>query len=196
MPDGRLKQCKTCEKAKQQAYYAVNKDRLLAQQKAYHHRTKAERNAKSREYHATHREERCAKQRAKYGADPELRRANNEASRRNYLARKEHFRALAKAYAKTERGKDAIRKAHARERELFPERIKARYCVSNAVRDGRLKKAKACEQCGKRGRIEAHHHKGYEPEHRLDVQWLCPPCHDIADLQQDQSWNQQQTPAS
>ncbi len=60
---------------------------------------------------------------------------------------------------------------------------KARYYVTNAVRDGRLTRSKYCEVCKrkewgkKRSMIEAHHYKGYEPENWLKVQWLCAPCH-------------------
>lgn len=53
-----------------------------------------------------------------------------------------------------------------------PDRYKAHSAVSNAVRDGRLKKL-PCAFCGS-GETEAHHHDYSKP---LDVTWLCKPCH-------------------
>jgi hypothetical protein len=60
---------------------------------------------------------------------------------------------------------------------------KARYAVSNAVRDGKLHRPNKCQKCNKRdwgikrSMIEAHHYKGYEPENWLVVEWLCTDCH-------------------
>lgn len=47
--------------------------------------------------------------------------------------------------------------------------------VGAAVADGRLSR-QPCEVCGST-KVEAHHHLGYEPEHRLDVRWLCHSHH-------------------
>jgi hypothetical protein len=57
--------------------------------------------------------------------------------------------------------------------EENPERNKAHYAVSNAIRDGRLQK-KPCAFCGASEQLEAHHHDYAKP---LDVTWLCKPCH-------------------
>jgi hypothetical protein len=59
-------------------------------------------------------------------------------------------------------------------RERFPEKYKAQTAVNNAVRDGRLIKPKACEDCGKEGRLHGHHEDYSE---LLDVVWVCVPCH-------------------
>lgn len=53
-----------------------------------------------------------------------------------------------------------------------PEKYKARYQVSNAIRDGRLFKM-PCEYCGN-PKAEAHHHDYTKP---LDVKWVCFKCH-------------------
>lgn len=64
---------------------------------------------------------------------------------------------------------------------------KARYYISNAIRDGRLKRPKKCAECGiddwgkKRSMIEAHHYLGYEKVNWLKIKWLCTNCHKLAD---------------
>jgi len=71
--------------------------------------------------------------------------------------------------------------------KMEPNKKKARYTVSNAVRDGRLIRPNVCEKCGRkdwgisRSMIEANHHRGYEPENWLVVEWLCTDCHKLAD---------------
>ena len=55
---------------------------------------------------------------------------------------------------------------------------RAHTAVLQALRHGQLIKPEVCEHCGKRRRvIQGHHYLGYEPEHWLDVQWLCTKCH-------------------
>jgi ribosomal protein S27AE len=49
-----------------------------------------------------------------------------------------------------------------------PEKYAAHYAVSNAVRDGRLKK-QPCEVCGAK-KVQAHHDDYSKP---LEVRWLC-----------------------
>jgi hypothetical protein len=54
---------------------------------------------------------------------------------------------------------------------------RAQNAVRNAVKSGALIRAKKCSDCGKKSKIEAHHHNGYSVEHKLDVVWLCNDCH-------------------
>ena len=49
--------------------------------------------------------------------------------------------------------------------------------VSTAVKNGTLTRPATCSKCLQEGRIEAHHHNGYDKEHILDVIWLCRSCH-------------------
>lgn len=63
---------------------------------------------------------------------------------------------------------------------------KARNAVNLALYRKVIMKPDACESGGKYGvpcsdgKLTAHHHKGYHPEHWLDVEWLCPSCHTAA----------------
>lgn len=60
-------------------------------------------------------------------------------------------------------------------------RHRARQRVRYAVSTGRLKKPDRCLRCERWTSIlHAHHSHGYEPEHALDVVWLCSLCHAAA----------------
>lgn len=61
-------------------------------------------------------------------------------------------------------------------RQRSPMRFKAQAAVRGAVRRGLIKK-EPCAICASNQDIEAHHHKGYEPENWLEIQWLCRVCH-------------------
>ena len=61
-----------------------------------------------------------------------------------------------------------------------PEKTRARNAVARALRTGRLMQSVRCEQCGAEGvRLHAHHHIGYEPEHWLEVRFICTACHGL-----------------
>ena len=63
-------------------------------------------------------------------------------------------------------------------REANPEKKQAHEAVRRAIRKGVLVRPDSCSQCGNNQmRIEAHHHKGYAKENRLDVVFLCTSCH-------------------
>lgn len=81
-----------------------------------------------------------------------------------------------KAYAKTERGKLAAKKAHKNYIESFPLRRAAHIIVSNALKNGNLTK-QPCFICGEKA--EAHHPDYSRP---LDVVWLCSTHHKEAHL--------------
>jgi hypothetical protein len=110
-------------------------------------------------------------------------------SRRQYRARSEVFRAKAiaeywadpvkaavrmKRYAQSDAGKAAKR----RYAEKNADRIKARRAVSHAIVRGDLLRPEFCEDCFEKRHVQAHHHRGYDKEHWLDVVWLCQDCHD------------------
>ena len=58
----------------------------------------------------------------------------------------------------------------------FPAKIAARKAVMKAINSGVIVRPDACSECGKLGKIEAHH-DSYAPEHRLNVRWFCRQCH-------------------
>jgi hypothetical protein len=61
-----------------------------------------------------------------------------------------------------------------------PELILAWQAVASALRDGQMVRPDHCDGCERTVHLVAHHHLGYAPEHRLDVQWLCRKCHKAA----------------
>jgi hypothetical protein len=61
---------------------------------------------------------------------------------------------------------------------------RARRAVNQAIKNGKLVRPDSCQLCtrnpglGSDGRflVRADHYLGYEHEHWLDVQWVCPEC--------------------
>lgn len=58
-----------------------------------------------------------------------------------------------------------------------PNKYKARDALTRARRTGVLVTPDACEHCGNSEKSIQGHHWSYEPEHWLDVMWLCTECH-------------------
>ena len=52
---------------------------------------------------------------------------------------------------------------------------RAHHTLQNAVRYGKIER-QPCGVC-REGKVEGHHHQGYEPEHYLDIKWLCSKHH-------------------
>lgn len=82
-----------------------------------------------------------------------------------------HRVAARREYAKTPSGKESHKRALKKQRQINPDKAKARYAVSNAVRDGKLLR-QPCWCCGQKA--EAHHPDYSRP---LDVVWLCQEHH-------------------
>ena len=87
-----------------------------------------------------------------------------------------HRKEAAKEYQKTEAGKASIAKCSVKYREQNPLKRSAHMIVGNAVRDGRLNKATACEVCKEPSKLHGHHDDYSKP---LSVRWLCSPCHHV-----------------
>lgn len=77
-----------------------------------------------------------------------------------------------RAYAQSSDGKASHAKSLKRQRELHPEKYRARVAVGNAIRDGKLVR-RPCEKCGAE-KSEAHHDDYRKP---LEVRWLCKRHH-------------------
>jgi hypothetical protein len=85
------------------------------------------------------------------------------------------YRKIGREWTKTPEAK-AKRAATMREwRKMNPSKAKARDKVGYALRSGKLRRGPCC-RCGTVP-AQAHHHLGYDPEHWLDVIWLCRECH-------------------
>jgi hypothetical protein len=65
--------------------------------------------------------------------------------------------------------------------ESTPEARLSQGRLNRAVRDGRVTKPKACEECQAVGYVEGAHFN-YNPEEALRVRWLCRRCHLAWDL--------------
>lgn len=74
--------------------------------------------------------------------------------------------------------RESRRKAEKKWRDENRAAKRAHDAVHYALKTGRLVKAKNCSECGEETEnLHAHHHNGYSKEHRLDIVWLCHPCH-------------------
>lgn len=89
-----------------------------------------------------------------------------------YAATQERFKATKKRNITAAAGR---RRVKAEE----PEKYRAWLAVAAEIRAGRMTKPSEC-RCGRRVRLDAHHHLGYSEEHHLNVEWLCRRCHKAA----------------
>jgi len=82
-----------------------------------------------------------------------------------------------KRYHQSEKGKVAHRKAVKQFCIRYPERQRAKTAVNQAIRDGKLPRARTlqCHYCS--AQAEQYHHSSYAPKHRLDVIPVCIKCH-------------------
>lgn len=98
----------------------------------------------------------------------------------NRLAKLDYYRAYDVRRSKWPNRLSRIAAYTAKRNKRFPKARWAATCVNNAIRDGRLKRGDACEVCGSRKRLRAHHDDYDKP---LNVRWLCAVCHS--------AWHQQ-----
>lgn len=88
-------------------------------------------------------------------------------------------KAAIKRYRQSEKGKATLRTAAKRFHNRHPNYIykKATSAVYSAIRVGRLSRPDSLQcSCGNQA-AHYHHHKGYAPEHWLDVVPICIGCH-------------------
>lgn len=99
------------------------------------------------------------------------RKHQNERSRTRYIIRREERLEYFRSYRNSPAGKATARRSSYASMERDPEKWAARRRVRQAVLQGKISK-QPCERCGSPS-VEAHHYKGYDEAHWLDVQWLC-----------------------
>jgi len=90
----------------------------------------------------------------------------------NYEDRREYYAEYERKRFQQPKRKAAAMEYQRKRRDANPEKYRASYLTSNAVRDGRLIK-QPCEVCGEK-KAQAHHDDYSKP---LDVRWLCRKHH-------------------
>ncbi len=153
--------CKTCAsayerseagKARQKRYAATEKRRVTRQR----HKSSEKCKATQQRYERTE------------AAKDSHRRYNSTAKGQISRAK------IMKRHRATEKYKATSK----RYRTQHPDQNNARMTIGLAVRSGTLPRASTlfCHNCGEPAQ-QWHHHKGYAPEHRLDVIPVCKKCH-------------------
>ena len=97
---------------------------------------------------------------------------NKKDVRENYFKNRGYYAKYEQKRYQTPKRKKYVANACRLRSKRYPEKAKAHYLTSNAIRDGRLTK-QPCEVCGKL-KVEAHHDDYSKP---LDVRWLCRKHH-------------------
>lgn len=103
------------------------------------------------------------------------RRNHRERTRGSALRNERHAR-----YRATDAGRSRSAAATRRRYAAAPDKALARAMVGHAVREGSLVRPDTCGGCRAEARVEAHHPRGYDRDHWLDVDWLCKRCHVVA----------------
>lgn len=121
---------------------------------------------------------------AKDGLNSRCRACRKEDLRERYRRNPDQARLRVREYRSQnlERNRESNRAGYHGCIALSRLKVRAYAAVRRALARGDLVKPHRCEACGKLefevvGGFEAHHYLGYAPEHHLDIQWLCVPCH-------------------
>ena len=162
--DGLNKFCKDCENANKRRWYEANKEHVRAQKRRDYDSEKQRKRAK--EYYYANREKEIERAKRWNKKNP-IKRKNSV--RKSWEKHKEKYYASRKkedqlSYYHKARSKSGIK-------------FKAREALRRAVKKGEIKR-KECEYpgCSKLG--HGHHWDYQKP---LEVTWLCPKHHAIAD---------------
>jgi hypothetical protein len=89
-------------------------------------------------------------------------------------AKTPHRMAKNKAYAQSEKGKLAHKKALENYKKKYPLTYAAKLLTKNAIKRGDLVRPRHCSECNSTYKIEGHHNDYTKP---LEVRWLCEKCH-------------------
>lgn len=127
---------------------------------------------------------RCSPDKSKFRPDcKSCRIAKKSAYRKT-----ERGKALAIEYARSDRARESLAKYQRTEKGLASlkrnyektktnGRLRARWSVGNAIKNGRLVRSNVCSICGKKAKTHFHHYLGYDLENTLKVKEVCVPCH-------------------
>lgn len=99
---------------------------------------------------------------------------NNNIYYNNPIKLRERNKLRMRSYYRTEKGRQAIRKAGKKSYFKFKNKALARAKLNMAVRKGIINKPNQCSICGLFEKLDAHHEDYNRP---LDVIWVCRPCH-------------------
>lgn len=110
-----------------------------------------------------------AKERLK---DPENLRRQRAHLRRWHAKNADRLR----AYRATPAARESARRTNKKTRAKFPEKVRARQLLKDALRAGRIQRPGQCERCPVTMNLHGHHPDHSKP---LDVLWLCVNCHAI-----------------
>lgn len=158
--DGYKNECKVCTLKHDREYLRTDKGKQV------HRRS-------SLKYIQSEKGKVCRKQYRQTEKDKEIRR---RASRKYYRTKK--GKAKQRIYQQSDKGREVALKAANKYSISHPERIAARHAVRQAIKDGQLPHPDSLQcSCGEPAK-QYHHHKGYAPEHWLDVIPVCRKCHD------------------
>lgn len=105
---------------------------------------------------------------------------------------REHANAYAREYTKRPEVRVSLAMKQARYRTRNSLKDRARRVTVYALRSGQLTKTDYCEWCGKpsvAALLEAHHWRGYDPDHWLDVKFVhADPCHLACEAVKPENW--------
>lgn len=166
-----MKRCTKCQELKPLSEFY--KDTKARDGLAY--RCKICTKKKVRDYNQDHRDEIAQRKAQRYQVNRETVRQQHA---KYYQANREEVIKKSKIYATTPEGKEGKKKYVQKYRAANDTKVKAHRKVNHAIEKGKLPKASTqkCARCGDQAR-EYHHHKGYEPEHWLDIEPVCARCH-------------------
>jgi hypothetical protein len=126
------------------------------------------------QFRGANRSQRCKNCQAKFRAI-----SRGKWDKKYYRANADDINARIRDYQKTEKGKQVVRATKLKMKELYPEKIKAREQLNDAVKAGRIVKPKECQLCAEDKPLEAHHPDYTKP---LEVKWYCNRCHNLMEM--------------
>jgi hypothetical protein len=93
-------------------------------------------------------------------------------------AKTEHAKSSQRAYASSAEGRASHKLSVEKYNESNKDKQRSRGAVGHALKMGVLIRPSACSDCGDECVPQAHH-TSYEEHMKLQVVWLCAPCHKL-----------------